>query len=647
MLNRIFLSALLVFSHCTPAFAQSMKFSRPDIVESQDSKVNYVINPSGFKNALNVTTSSATIAQDVTGSSDLLDGVASLVCDASAQNGYCEWDSKTIQEGDKTGNCEAKAVFKGDASLYKLQIHDGSNVVTSSAVLANASDWSAVSVNYPCGTTRTVRLTQTESGTGAAVNIGRVYWGQATNLGVANQIGPWESYTCTGSWVANTTYNCKYRRVGDSIELEINLAITGTPTSANLSVNLPTGLAIDSTKISTVATLGPAAIVSAGSGTVGYVRAVPASSTTAIFVMTNAGLAVTQAAPGTFTNNDAIRLTTNPLPIVGWGAQAVVNDNNTPWYVDAKITGANISLGTSIRTSYIDIADASLTLTPSSGSAAVGITCDSTNAAASPSTSASTCSAGSEDIGFNTAIPWAGTYNVCFSFSHYTRTDGDVEAIPVFQTYETPTNAQTLTTAGGSAITSGAKGNTGGTNMDNYYPNKVCGVFNFSSAGTKAIRLMYVQQINGTPDSNLILADGAGSASGGRNIHVSMYPFTAASPMPLLVGSVTSNSTGLERIERVNAVSAGGSCTISSQSGTWVSSTTHNNNGDCSLNLNTAIFGTSPACNCTVDNGSSQTVACMFASSPSSSLIRFQTRDKTDALIAGSVNIICMGPRGN
>ena len=182
---------------CSQSFAQqTMKIARIGVIENQNYSPNYVKNPSGFNNTNGITTSNASVSRD-TDAADRIDGIASLICDASAQNGYCSWDSNTINEGDKTGNCEAKALFKGDASLYKLQIYDGSNVVASSSVLTNATDWTSVSVNYPCGSTRNIRFTQTESGTGAAVNIGRVYWGRTTNVGIVNQDTDWVSYTPT------------------------------------------------------------------------------------------------------------------------------------------------------------------------------------------------------------------------------------------------------------------------------------------------------------------------------------------------------------------------------------------------------------------------------------------------------------------
>lgn len=147
---------------------------------------NFIQNPSARMNATqNTATSSATLTRDTTGASDLIDGIASFICDASAQNGYCEWNTYTIPEGYKTGNCMAALQYKGDASLYRLQITDGTNVISQSTYpLGNVTDWTWAIINYPCGSPRKVRFTQTETGTGAAVNVGHVTWSRANNLGM-------------------------------------------------------------------------------------------------------------------------------------------------------------------------------------------------------------------------------------------------------------------------------------------------------------------------------------------------------------------------------------------------------------------------------------------------------------------------------
>lgn len=182
---RIILSLLLIFQ---PAFGQSVNspVMGDYAVGLMSADTNFVLNPIAEKNDFNKTTSSATATRD-TDAADALYGKASWLCDASAQNGYCEFTLKTITHPAQDGSCAAYIQYKGDASLYKLQILDGSsNVLSSSPVLTNASVWTAAEATYPCGSARQVRLTQTEAGTGAAVNLG-VYYGKNQNIGTVAQ----------------------------------------------------------------------------------------------------------------------------------------------------------------------------------------------------------------------------------------------------------------------------------------------------------------------------------------------------------------------------------------------------------------------------------------------------------------------------
>lgn len=200
---------------------------------------NYVKNPSALKNAAFVTTSSATITRDAD-AADSIDGVSSFLCTSSTNGGYCQFDSETILEGDKSGYCMAYAVYKGDASLYQLQVHDGSNVVTSSVLLTNAADWTEISVTGTCGSTRRIRLTQTQGGTAGGVNIGRVFWGKRqqerlpdTNTFFEDDIDPSKkmqlqlSGISTGTSITLTPPNATDTLVG--------LATAGTLTNKTIS----------------------------------------------------------------------------------------------------------------------------------------------------------------------------------------------------------------------------------------------------------------------------------------------------------------------------------------------------------------------------------------------------------------------------
>lgn len=199
------------------------------------------------------------------------------------------------------------------------------------------------------------------------------------------------------------------------------------------------------------------------------------------------------------------------------------------WYVNASITGANPSLGVSNVASYTEIIDAGLTLTPVSGSAAVGVMCSTTNAATAPSTSATTCAAGSESIGINFTIPEPGTYEVCTQFSWDGQADTAEAVIATFQLIETPTSAQTLTLESDVKVQGKVGGMTIATGADasNALPYNLCGLFNWQSAAsgtTKGVRLMFEQLVTGSPDTSAVLAD-ANSSVGQRNINFRVRKF--------------------------------------------------------------------------------------------------------------------------
>ena len=186
---KFLLAFIFLFSQTTygQTVGRNIEFNS---VSGADYYTNFVINESAKKNTANTVTSSATVAR---GTTNKIDNVASFTVDASAQNGYVEFTLGTIYDPATSGNCEFKGVFKGDGTLYKAQIVDGSgNLLNQTSVLTNETNWRAFSVVYPCAASgsRKVRITQTESGTAPAFSVGKLYYGQITNLqaGVPNNV---------------------------------------------------------------------------------------------------------------------------------------------------------------------------------------------------------------------------------------------------------------------------------------------------------------------------------------------------------------------------------------------------------------------------------------------------------------------------
>lgn len=167
---------------------------------------------------------------------------------------------------------------------------------------------------------------------------------QSVSYGAA--MSDWIAYTPTGSWTTNTTYTGLWKRVGDSAEYDIQVALSGAPTSATLTVNLPSGHSIDTSKVSSSTTseagaFGIATILDSGSQ---YYRPgdIVYSNTTSISVhaannvssATGDGL-ITQAVPITFATGDRIWLKFS-VPIVGWSSNTVQSSDTATNVVAAS-----------------------------------------------------------------------------------------------------------------------------------------------------------------------------------------------------------------------------------------------------------------------------------------------------------------------
>ncbi len=143
-------------------------------------------------------------------------------------------------------------------------------------------------------------------------------------LGMSNQgqtelsvevpaITDWEPFTPTGSWVSNTTYSGKYRRVGENLEVSYQWVLSGAPTSATLTLNLPAGFTIDTNKLAgSVVDLILGRGVARDTGVNSYDLTAYYNNTTSFFVTVGVasgtylanGSSTTQAVPFTWGSTD-------------------------------------------------------------------------------------------------------------------------------------------------------------------------------------------------------------------------------------------------------------------------------------------------------------------------------------------------------
>lgn len=139
---------------------------------------------------------------------------------------------------------------------------------------------------------------------------------------------PWTAYTPSSSWNTNVTLSGQWRRVGGELEVRARVLCTGLPNSANLSFGIPTGLTIDTTKMTDTGVNGNEPIgvaMATDSGVQYYPGDVIYLTTTTVAVqpyktdVTYATNATSYSAgvPITYGNNDTVTVMFK-VPIVGW-----------------------------------------------------------------------------------------------------------------------------------------------------------------------------------------------------------------------------------------------------------------------------------------------------------------------------------------
>lgn len=230
---------------------------------------------------------------------------------------------------------------------------DGTKI-TNCVKAPNTGKWSDLVMPIILGATSNgLRLVSLTPSTAASVAVtGDVYVDQGIleaglKTQVANNIGPWTTFTPTGTWTTNTTYTGKYRQVGENYEYQMEAATSGAPTATTLSFNLPSGHVIDTAKMITVSGNYPvipsSATTSLDAGIQIFNSQVGANTSTSVSPLTsgatltnvNIGL-VTQAAPFTFGSGDKVAVSFS-VPIVSLsGASSVYSIPSDSFSTDSN-----------------------------------------------------------------------------------------------------------------------------------------------------------------------------------------------------------------------------------------------------------------------------------------------------------------------
>lgn len=570
----------------------------------------------------------------------------------------------TIPESLKGRNGLAYCSIKtpSGTATHTITVSDGSNDLVTAQTITSSTSFARVNVNFIFPSSGSVRIKMTSVASNEpAIYIDDCFLGDATANIISTSVDTaWTSFTPTithgSGGMTYATSSGYWRRTGDSIEMVGQTTFSNTSAAfGEYRINLPSGLTIDANKIpsttSFVLPMGYGHIYDSGSrvqvGSVFYRTSTllelritqTESGTNPVNTSQNS---ITNTVPITFGASDTIswRIV---APISGWSTSATLyNAAVQNWKVDANISGANPSLGTSSVSSYTGIENGSLTLTNNSGSGNITaqIPCSSTN-----SPSGTTCSAGSESVGVSFNLPAAGDVMACVSFTHGLTNSGSSDVFSTFQIVETPSNAQTISQEGKSRVSSG---NDAFSRIQST-PYRVCGTFSFSSAGQKTLRLMYEQAVTNTPTTNVIYGD-ASTSNGQRDIHWEVYPINQQMPAPILVGSVSSNTSGQERIERLlfsggssTTVCSSSPCTIVTQTGSFATGVTRGSTGNYVMTIASGIFSAAPQCTCSSQGVATNYNGCSARGVSATSVNIYNGSGATPQ--DDAINIICMGPR--
>lgn len=572
------------------------------------STANFVKNPSCATNTTNVTASGGSLSRTTT---TPLSSTASCLIDASASGQTYKFSTRTIDNGLNGQNCEARFTFSGDGTLYKAYVEQPSGTKVSQEVTlvdtTSATNGKDVSLTFPCGSNSnsTILTIESTSSSAAAIRVSDAYVGKITTTGTVQNTTDWISFTPTGSWVSNSTYTGAWRRVGDSMEVTFKVATSGAPTSASLTINLPSGYSIDTSKLVQSANgytvLGRGSAADNGVNNYNIVVGLNTSTSVALYAMDASSSYVnapslTQAVPFTFGSGDTV-VGTFSVPISGWTSTSTAvrsDQSNYEWTAFTPSTVGSQGFGTIAAESCFHKRDGQFLLM--------------------------NCRITAGTVGASQArITLPSSLTIASSVSSQRLAEG----------YWIRDNSSATTVKRGNVLMNGGDAFITFSRDDYNSTTSPLSPQNGSTIFTSSDVISFYAK-------------------------VPIQGWGENQKAPILVGSVVSNTSGSERSERavisgstVGTNCSSSPCAVSKQGGTWISSTTRSGTGSYSVNFVSGMFSDSPSCSCmAVVNGSNRGYCGLGAVATTSSVPIYTYNVASPSTLADAeFTLICQGPR--
>jgi hypothetical protein len=589
---------------------------------------------SGFESGIaQVTASGGTLAA-VTSGSNLLTGKGSITWNSTAASQTLTGKAWTIPNGMKGKNCEValdSILTPSGTATHTFSAWDGTNTLASIPIVSSTTPVKA-SVNVPCTTSGTLtwRLTSVAADE-PLIAIDDAWVGGARNVGSVAQAELYGAIKYAG------TASCSWTTGDTGSNLTDFLADTDCPAPTTYG-----NASAPATKVPRIkfASLPPGryqVIVSALSAT--ETNSVSATGSFRAYDGT------TNSGHKFFEVNSAAQITVDASQLIGFfeytTAQTniefrprarsttnsndpfILNDNSTRDFeiqVYRFPTSGEIAYRQDVTYQRGSIYFASGSSTNTGAVAALNVAGFGTYTAEGFATGPTT----SNDLGIKLASAPPAIYEVTALgrlYASAAATTG-TRTVCEFSLYDgSITRGQTYAIAAG-----------GGATETNDGVGALIGYFPLSSQGAINV-VVRAQRLTGN-----------GTCYGEGPVQMGIRNISQQIPAPLLVGSVTSNSSGLERVERTK-VTCSSSSSITSQSGSWVTSIGNISSGTCDISIDSSKWSSAPTCLTTGDIDNTAVFAKTRSTTTSMIQIFAYNSVTNSAPTSYTAQVLCMGPR--
>jgi len=307
---------------------------------SSSSIINYISDPNFANGTSFWTSSSGSLVVSLDTTSKLV-GANSMKIDKAASNlngQYVYSNTFTIDNAYKASLLAVSldGLFS-DANYVdgymQMKLYD----VTNSAYIepADANIYASTLVNHiavnsqssATGTQYQLRfIVNTTTTTAFNVYVDNISVGPATPRVKGAVVTDWKTYTPTFTPVTPASNNCYYRRVGDSIEINFRCSYTSNPGSGAVSITLPSGVTLDSSKMSATNDMGLGAAEFFKSG-VRYSAIAIFGTTTSVYFLVPTSVVSSGLLDGSVINNGDSFGGILTLPVVGWSSNLVLSED--------------------------------------------------------------------------------------------------------------------------------------------------------------------------------------------------------------------------------------------------------------------------------------------------------------------------------